>query len=267
MDHSDFISAQVSESRSTVYFFVSEMEVWVRRSRLTVNGEQRDLETCPGRGVECDCAESFCWMETTCLIRPCTENGAQQVEHSHLLQLDAALEGRKLHDLVVGQVSDGRDGGVQRKSPGHPTENHITRHPRMSLRFDVSTTGSVVCKYLSSAAAGDRRGSVSYSVRSNLRSSHRSAGMEDISVPDRVLQISNMIHHHRAGRDEHPFLRWFAHRLSRLLVHVRMGKSCIILAPRNILGNTRPQMTSTAISRHFERHEYVTRCQSGAGER
>lgn len=27
----------------------------------------------------------------------------------------------------------------------------------------------------------------------------------------------------------------FTHRLSRLLVHVRMGKSCIMLAPRNIL--------------------------------
>lgn len=36
---------------------------------------------------------------------------------------------------------------------------------------------------------------VSYSVRSNLRSSHRSEGMDDIFVPDRVLEIKNLISH------------------------------------------------------------------------
>lgn len=78
---------------------------------------------------------------------------------------------------------------------------------------------------------------------------------------------------------------WFTHRLSRLLVHVRIGKSCIILAPRNILeqtwqrksgcqsdqrlgchGGNRTQdplqHNSMAISKRFKHHKYYTCCQA-----
>lgn len=87
--------------------------------------------------------------------------------------------------------------------------------------------------------AGDVKGKVSHSVRSNLRSSQRSAGMAEILVPDSVLEIKkqklvNLRDRRKAQTGTRAAFK-FTHRLSRLLVQVRIGKSCIMLAPRNIL--------------------------------
>lgn len=96
--------------------------------------------------------------------------------------------------------------------------------------------------YILSTTAGVRKGKIPYSVRSNLRSSHRSAGMDDILVPDSVLEMKkphqSLLRCTKAQAGTDAAFN-FTHRLSRLLVDVRMGKSCIMLAPRSILKHTR----------------------------
>lgn len=47
------------------------------------------------------------------------------------------------------------------------------------------------CSTYSALFVGNRKENVSYSVRSTLRSSHRSVGMDDILVPERVLNMKS----------------------------------------------------------------------------
>lgn len=124
----------------------------------------------------------------------------------------------------------------QRKTDGVNTLTTVNDFP--TVNATKCTTISLILFYYRW-----QRRKTSYSVRSNLRSSQRSEGRDEILVPDRVLEwkktwsVTFKTHRKHIGGKKASESR-FTHRLSRLLVPVRIGKSCIMLAPRNILKHT-----------------------------
>lgn len=68
--------------------------------------------------------------------------------------------------------------------------------------------------------------------------------------PGKVKWNQSLLRRTKAQTGTHAASK-FTHRLSRLLVHVRMGKSCIMLAPRNILKHTRWQIRSLTSKREL----------------
>lgn len=89
-----------------------------------------------------------------------------------------------------------------------PTDNETLKTVNSNCFSVVYNSRKTFCKLiivLAVTVLWEKAGKVSYSVRSNLRSSHRSEGMDDIWVPDRVLEFENVqndIVHHRPRSSE-----------------------------------------------------------------
>lgn len=169
--------------------------------RLTVSAAQTGLGKCLCRFVRCDCAESFCRWRTrmtssslldhkffqwvTCLFL-CSEartltSTIKLDQHSGFYRCNTHISCSRMQPCRVGTSV------ILLYDRSLTGQTHTNIHDKcIHTRQNVPI--SQYCRLQKSIVNIDKRRHT-HSVRRSVRSLHSSAGMDDILVPDKVLEM------------------------------------------------------------------------------